>query len=123
MNESNVEKLARIKQGFELALGIYGNHKGRSIYAPVQEISDMEFLIEQAERAQMLEEHNLTYFDMHGRLRKENARLREALEFYAKKDNYYLPPPGTDVVDYYVAMNTIADDCGKLARAALDDNT
>lgn len=85
---------------------------------------DVEYLIQQAERAQWLEkalkhqtEHFSISFDL---LEKQNKRYREALEFYAERDNYqweisYRPQQEIDCM--------VIDDSGHTARKALKGET
>ena len=47
------------------------------------------------------------------RLRAENARLREALNFYGDISKYPAPLTG--------GMGALWDDCGQIARAALGE--
>ncbi len=71
------------------------------------DVKDLVFLIQngfkQAERVQELE--------------KENKRYREALEFYADRDNYKLEHFDYNLDDY---MSTVDYDEGQIAREALE---
>jgi len=53
-------------------------------------------------------------------LRKEDARLRKALEFYADEENYDMPTLGIEEDGTEICGYSIADmDNGKRAREAL----
>ena len=80
--------------------------------------SDIEWLIEQAERAQKLEFENQKFHTRFERQHKENARLRKALKFYADQDNYKLSAEAekADLVEF---INALDADEGDIARCAL----
>lgn len=64
---------------------------------------DIDWLIQQAERAEVLNNHA-------HEVRKENIRLREALEFYALRQAYYKTG---------IHLSEIMKDYGDTARQAL----
>jgi len=53
---------------------------------------------------------------LEGALRAENARLREALEFYAKSENYW-----EEIKDHIFRTTPIREDAGKIAQQALKE--
>ena len=83
---------------------------------------DVEWLIEQAERVHELEDELIVqkeYFEElqnnHIRVCNQNKRYREALEFYADKENYK-PFDGIFLSSY---QNKVDEDGGEIARKAL----
>lgn len=93
---------------------------------------DIDFLIQQAEEKKRLEARvkeleNLLFGSkamadegvrvIEG-LRKQNKRYKQALEFYADRDNYKLEHFDPNLDDY---MSTVDYDEGKTARKALED--
>jgi len=100
MNETNVERLKSIK-------------KREDLY--IYRSEDREWLIEQAERVPELEGHckSLTVEWRDGVL--ENKRLREALEFYAKDENY-----NVNTTNQWEPLILINQDHGEKARQALE---
>ncbi len=112
--ETNAERLDEIKSTHQW--GIESSLADRGLSD-----SDIDWLIQQAERAQELEkEIDVTRWDL-AELSvdlmipaKENARLREALEFYAKEESYY-----TDVSSQWQPVIAVNEDSGKIARQAL----
>ena len=100
------------------------------------DIDDKAFywLIQQAERVELLERENkalndilttlekqdiIKLLDQNVRLIKQNKRYREALEFYADKENYKLEHFDPNLDDY---MSTVDYDEGIKARKALEVN-
>lgn len=85
---------------------------------------DYDWLIEQAERVQELEEtvedYKTVNKELHQRgrkVRKQNKRYREALEFYADRDNYKLEHFDPNINDY---MSTVDYDEGQKARQTIE---
>lgn len=116
--ETNAERLGDIKEYFRW--GIKNGLADRALND-----RDILWLIQQAERVQELEQEideqignesilNKTI----GGLRSENARLREALEFYAKEKNWH--EGWIQTIEGYVpdVPFAIADE-GLIARQAL----
>lgn len=97
MIETSAEQLKRVKRlvEYDIERAFYHNldlEKGLSLLEMLYEHLDIEWLIEQAERAQefenrydeQLEESQTTY----NYFNSEIKRLRGTLGFYANKDNY-----------------------------------
>src|SRR5699024_11062423 len=95
-----------------------------------------EWLIEQAERVQELEEQNIKYRTFKNydnletlanfskeikRLEQQNKRYQEALEFYADKDEYYAKINFFD--DDKSRYGEVYLDEGQTAREALDERS
>lgn len=102
------ERLERIKNNSK---GLMDN-EGRFTDLFQLKVEDYVYLIEQAERVEDLLKMN-SYLR---KQREENARLREALEFYADKENYVSK-------EEYLMENlpsNVEFECGKIARQALD---
>ena len=85
---------------------------------------DIEWLIEQAERVQELESELNKQIEIGYKfegevydLAKENKRYREALEFYADRENYEPEHYDPDTHDY---ISMIDRDKGTTARKALE---
>src|SRR5690625_1034945 len=84
----------------------------------------VEWLIEQAERVEELEEEvqDISVWN-HGhrchihKLKQQNERYREALEFYANRDNYKLEHFDPNLEGY---MSTVDYDEGQKARKELE---
>ncbi|MEK5070814.1 hypothetical protein [Sporosarcina sp. FSL K6-1508] len=107
MNETNAERLERFKS----------NWQGGS---PNLQPADVDWFIEQAERAQELEKelYKTKALPMLMELEKrkyENNRLREALEFYAKEENY-----NVNTTNQWEPLILINQDHGEKARQALE---
>lgn len=73
---------------------------------------DFEWLIEQAERVEVLEKRISDDEHFVYEIMDQNHRYREALEFYAKQDNY-------EEVDQY--MSNINVDSGIRSQKALEE--
>jgi|SRR5690625_301062 len=110
------ERLEEIKKGFYFWLG-----EDESIGILPE---DIEWLIEQAERVGELEEEvqDISVWN-HGhrchihKLKQQNERYREALEFYANRDNYKLEHFDPNLEGY---MSTVDYDEGQKARKELE---
>src|SRR5690625_1554890 len=87
---------------------------------------DVEWLIEQAERVEELEEERdewkdtaQSYYMTNQELREQNKRYREALKFYADRENYFF-----DEKEYKVGLGVpeseITIDYGNKARKVLE---
>lgn len=94
-----------------------GRKSGKTIY-----FEDINLIIEQAERVEELEEAIADYAYEIGKRKRalnkkneQNKRYREALEFYADRDNY-IPFDGIFLSSY---QNKVDEDGGKKARQAL----
>lgn len=86
---------------------------------------DVSWLIKQAERVEELEEERdewkdtaQFYYMTNQELREQNKRYKQALEFYAERDNYqwevsYRPQQEIDCM--------VIDDSGHTARKALEE--
>jgi len=78
---------------------------------------DWGWLLDQAERVQKLEENAQDLRDALGSRQEENARLREALEFYADHSNWNEENTGSPYLPYY--ESNASGDGGDKARKAL----
>ena len=80
--------------------------------------SDINWLIKQAERVQELEDiiYQDARQDVIEGLYEENKRYREALKFYADRDNYKLEHFDPNLDDY---MSTVDYDEGQKARQTI----
>ena len=79
---------------------------------------DLDWLIKQAERVQELEDiiYQDARQDVIEGLYEENKRYREALKFYADRDNYKLEHFDPNLDDY---MSTVDYDEGQKARQTI----
>lgn len=114
--ETNAERLETIRQRKAIFTGFNDNT------AVMLSEEDYVFIIQQAERVQELEkEVEVTRWDMaelatgESKLRKENARLRKALEYYADEEKYKV-----SIGERSIAFYTVLIDGGKTARQALE---
>lgn len=87
-------------------------------------IEDVNWLIQQAERVELLEEL-LTQVQYDREMAKNNAeekiRYKQALEFYADKNNYVVDPSELELPEDIIdAVPPIVDERGKMARKALE---
>ena len=89
--------------------------------------SDINWLIEQAERVQELEEENINLKAIKAGneelikiLEQQNKRYREALEFYADENNYREHDLKGIVPPRSIAYKPILHDYGSIARKALE---
>ena len=78
---------------------------------------DYDWLIQQAERVEELEDALLQCTDHGASILKQNRRYREVIEFYANRDNYKLEHFDPNLDDY---MSTVDYDEGMKARKALE---
>src|SRR5699024_5856642 len=116
MSKERVEdKLVKFRQ--HLALG----YVNMDILNQAHEIH--ELVMEQAERAQELEEFNRIlssdksmFIEELVREQQQNKRYREALGFYADRDNYKLEHFDPNLDDY---MSTVDYDEGQKARQTI----
>lgn len=86
---------------------------------------DYEWLIEQVERVQELEEANKKNYWIAAnfkfenlKLEQQNKRYREVLEFYGNKENYLHELSRLKATNYSKVM----DDYGETARKALEES-
>lgn len=86
---------------------------------------DINWLIKQAERVQELEEtvedYKTVNKELHQRgrkIRKQNKRYKQALEFYADENNNHNKIDLT--IREYELMSPVVKDSGKIARKALE---
>lgn len=111
MTETNAERLIRLKNINDLKYAVaLANPTDDGCHPDAVNIErDIDWLIEQAERAHELEE--------------KNNRLREALEFYADKENYEMEaiiPLNPNAKTLKLSM--VDWDCGDKAREALEES-
>lgn len=99
------------------AISEMGDGKGRH----GEDLKTLEWLIEQAERVRMMEEekafHKKFLFEVKAselKFRKENEKLRQALEYYADEENYRYQGGAL--------TSTIESDGGYEARNALEQS-
>lgn len=126
MSETNAERLERIKEIHEKANMNYHADEFSEMKINLELLfmeEDTDWLIEEAERVQELEElkthymlqiQDLTRFNDKGI--KENTRLREALDFYADKENYEV-----NTTDQWEPLIPIIQDNGEKARQTVGE--
>ena len=103
MTGSNAERLESIKgQISEL-------HGG---YSYEVKSEDLDFLIDEAERAKRLDKFTRKQFSLIWGAECENKRLREALEFYATEINH----------SKIGSHSEVSYDKGRIARQALEES-
>lgn len=127
MNKERLEEMkTRIKSGFGCLRHFLRDTLDPNDKCVVEDIklleSDIGYLINQAERAQ---DYKTAYeivdmlarstVDKANELKQQNKRYREALEFYADKENYK-PFDGIFLSSY---QNKVDEDGGEIARKAL----
>src|SRR5690625_1661547 len=105
------ERLKEIKEEYRDAIRVIGMAR-----------KDIDYLIQQAELVEELKkqshgiELNLLNDEV-VRLEKQNQRYKQALEFYADRDNYKLEHFDPNLDDY---MSTVDYDEGKTERNAME---
>jgi len=125
---TNKERLEEIKSRVWKEHCIYavGDDSSREGYRYILSDEDFHWLMEQAERVQELESELNKQIEIGYKfevevydLAKENKRYREALEFYADRENYKPDPYHYDpYIGEYISM--IDYDNGATARQALE---
>lgn len=101
-----------------------GDDEDRKGYSYTLSDYDYAWLIQQAERVELLEEL-LTQVQYDREMAKNNAeekiRYKQALEFYADKNNYVVDPSELELPEDIIdAVPPIVDERGKMARKALE---
>lgn len=84
---------------------------------------DVDWLIEQVERANKADLRTGEMRAMLIHQKQENAHLRKALDFYAERDNWKQNMTGKDLTGkrtLYYSATIIEADKGKVARKALE---
>ncbi len=121
------EQMERLEeaQGLFNAISEMGDGKGRH----GEDLKTLEWLIEQAERAHLLEKqvaseraHKLTYRKVAQRYQVERNRYRKALEFYADEITYTDKQHTSRGHLVSTGYSNIMSDKGCKARQALEDS-
>ncbi|CEG23148.1 hypothetical protein BN1080_02092 [Planococcus massiliensis] len=111
MSESNIERLRRIKKEW-LSIQIHFTWLSGKELKLFQMSDDFEFLVQQAERFEILSEY-------HDGALAENRRLREALEFYADAKNWSVEIIKDNGNKHRIA-HVVNGDSGNIASKALE---
>lgn len=113
------------KERLEKAKKILNHIKGYGVYDGNDDIEIFEWLIQQVERVEELEELNRIlssdksmFIEELVREQHQNKRYREVLEFYADEENYEFETIVSDC-DIEV-VSKVLDDYGQKARQALE---
>ena len=112
MNEMNAERIKRLKYSGSFTMT---NMDGPGPLVSSVQKTEFDWLIEQAERVPKLELNFKSLQQEWVNTVKENKRLREALEFYAKDENY-----NVNTTNQWEPLILINQDHGEKARQALE---